>query len=287
MRTLTSLLGNSQKLDGGAMFGNAPRAMWSQWLAPDEQHRVPLACRCLLVREEDGRRILLEAGIGAFFAPELKHRYGVVEEGHVLLDNLAAAGCSHEDIDVVILSHLHFDHVGGLLAAWDGGPARLLFPKAQFVVSRTAWQRAKAPHARDRASFIPDLISLLENSGRLVLTDGETPDCLPADYRFHLSDGHTPGMLLTEIPLGEGPVVYAADLIPGASWVHVPITMGYDRFPEQLIDEKHGLLDDLLARQGRLFFTHDPQHALARVDRDGKGRFHAADHLPRLTALAR
>jgi hypothetical protein len=66
MRTLTSLLGNSQKLDGGAMFGNAPRAMWSQWLAPDEAHRVPLACRCLLVREEDGRRILLEAGIGAF-----------------------------------------------------------------------------------------------------------------------------------------------------------------------------------------------------------------------------
>ncbi len=119
-----------------------------------------------------------------------------------------------------------------------------------------------------------------------MLTDGETPDCLPADYRFHLSDGHTPGMLLTEIPLEGGPVVYAADLIPGASWVHVPITMGYDRFPEQLIDEKRGLLDDLLTRQGRLFFTHDPQHALARVARDGKGRFHAAEQLPRLTALA-
>lgn len=286
MRTLTSLLGNSQKLDGGAMFGNAPRAMWSQWLAPDQEHRVPLACRCLLVREDDGRRILLEAGIGAFFAPELKSRYGVVEEGHVLLDNLAAAGCSHEDIDVVVLSHLHFDHVGGLLAAWDGGPARLLFPQAQFVVSRTAWQRACAPHARDRASFIPELISLLQNSGRLVLTDGETPACLPADYRFHLSDGHTPGMLLTEIPLEQGPVVYAADLIPGAPWVHVPITMGYDRFPEQLTDEKRRLLDDLLARQGRLFFTHDPHYALAWVRQDGKGRFHAADPLPRLTALA-
>ena len=287
MRTLTSLLGNSQKLDGGAMFGNAPRAMWSQWLAPDDAHRVPLACRCLLVREEDGRRILLEAGIGAFFSPELKARYGVVEDGHVLLDNLAAAGCSHEDIDVVVLSHLHFDHVGGLLAAWDGGPARLLFPKAQFVVSRTAWQRACAPHARDRASFIPELISLLEASGRLVLTDGETPGCLPADYRFHLSDGHTPGMLLTEVPLEDGPVVYAADLIPGAPWVHVPITMGYDRFPEQLTDEKRQLLEGLLARQGRLFFTHDPQHAMAWVKRDGKGRFHGADHLPRLTALAR
>ncbi|WP_204377600.1 MBL fold metallo-hydrolase [Aquitalea magnusonii] len=152
MRTLTSLLGNSQKLDGGAMFGNAPRAMWSQWLAPDEQHRVPLACRCLLVREDDGRRILLEAGIGAFFAPELKTRYGVVEDGHVLLDNLAAAGCSHEDIDVVVLSHLHFDHVGGLLAAWDGGPARLLFPKA------SSWSAAvpgSGPKSRMRATVRP------------------------------------------------------------------------------------------------------------------------------------
>ncbi|WP_293761804.1 MBL fold metallo-hydrolase [uncultured Aquitalea sp.] len=286
MRTLTSLAGNTQKLDGGAMFGNAPRALWSRWLPPDDQHRVPLACRCLLVRESDGRRILLEAGIGAFFAPEMKSRYGVVEAGHVLLESLAAAGCSDADIDVVILSHLHFDHAGGLLAAWDGGPMRLLFPNARFVVGRKQWERARKPHPRDRASYIPELLDLLEASGRLTLTDGDTPDCLPADYRFHLSDGHTPGLLMTELPLAEGPVVYVADLIPGAPWVHVPITMGYDRYPELLTEEKAALLGDLAARHGRLFFTHDPELALARVARDDKGRFHAVAGLARITALA-
>ncbi|HEY0180999.1 MAG TPA: MBL fold metallo-hydrolase, partial [Dokdonella sp.] len=110
---LRSVLGNTQRLDGGAMFGNVPRAMWRRWVAPDEQNRVTLACRCLLVEGLDGRNVLFETGIGAFFEPRLRERYGVVEERHVLLDSLAAAGCPHEAIDVVVLSHLHFDHAGG------------------------------------------------------------------------------------------------------------------------------------------------------------------------------
>ncbi|NDV13410.1 MBL fold metallo-hydrolase [Crenobacter caeni] len=270
---LIALTGNSQRLDGGAMFGNAPRALWSRYLIPDDAHRVPLACRCLLAETADGRRILLETGIGAFFPPELRERFGVVEAEHVLLGALAAQGLTDADIDVVVISHLHFDHAGGLLAAWDGGPARLLFPNAKVVVSREAWARANAPHPRDRASFIPELNALLAASSRLVLTDGETPDCLPEDWRFHVSHGHTPGMLLAELPSASGPLVFAADLIPGVPWVHVPITMGYDRYPEQLIDEKQALLDGLLAREGALFFTHDPEVAAGRVFRDGKGRY--------------
>lgn len=287
MRTLTSLLGNSQQLDGGAMFGNAPRAVWAGWLAPDAANRVPLACRCLLVEEDDGRRILLETGIGAFFEPKLRERYGVVEAEHVLLDALAAQGLGDADIDVVVLSHLHFDHAGGLLAAWDGGPARLLFPNAQFVVGREAWQRALNPHPRDRASFVPELIALLEASGRLVLVDEATPACLPPDWRFHVSNGHTPGMLLAEIPMPGGPLLFAADLIPGAAWVHVPITMGYDRFPELLIDEKRTLLQRLAAAGGRLFFTHDPQLACGEVLLDGRTqRFSVAATQATLSRLA-
>jgi glyoxylase-like metal-dependent hydrolase (beta-lactamase superfamily II) len=275
MRTISAVLGNSQKLDGGAMFGNAPRAMWERWIAPDEKNRIPLACRAMLVREPDGRRVLCEAGIGAFFDPKLKDRYGVVEDRHVLLDSLAALGLTDADIDVVVLSHLHFDHAGGLLSAFDGKPPRLLFPKAVFVVGREAWERARNPHFRDRASFVPELNALLAECGRLEIVDGDSTPTLPG-WRFHRSYGHTPGLMLAEVPMPAGPVVFAGDLVPGTAWVHLPITMGYDRYPELLIEEKQRLYEDIVPRHGRLFFTHDHRVAIATVARDG-AKFVAVD----------
>lgn len=271
---LFSLAGNSQQLDGGAMFGNAPKAVWSRWIGPDAQNRIPLACRCLLVKGLDGRNVLFETGIGAFFEPTLRERYGVVEARHVLLDSLADIGMTHADIDVVVLSHLHFDHAGGLLAAWEAGqPPRLLFPRARFVVGAAHWQRALHPHPRDRASFIPGMPQLLQDSGRLELVEGEHAHALGAAVRFHYTDGHTPGLMLGEV----GGVVFCADLIPGRPWVHLPITMGYDRYPEKLIDEKRAFLEDMLARDVRLFFTHDHACAVARVTRDVRGRFGSTD----------
>ncbi len=273
---LWSICGNTQRLDGGAMFGNVPRAMWEKWIRPDEAHRIPLACRALLADGLAGKRVLFEAGIGAFFEPKLRERFGVVEPEHVLLDNLAAAGFTQEDIDVVVLSHLHFDHAGGLLGAWkEGEAAQLLFPNATFIASAGHVARARDPHARDRASFIPELLPLLEASGRFEVVDGEYSQALGKAVRFHYSEGHTPGLMLAEIvgPGGHGGVVFCADLIPGRAWVHLPVTMGYDRYPERLIDEKQHFLADKLARDVRLFFTHDTDCAMARVRRDEKGRY--------------
>ena len=280
--TLHSVLGNRQRLDGGSMFGNAPRAVWSRWLQPDDQHRVPLACRALLIREP-GRNILLETGIGSFFEPKYRDRFGVDEDDHMLLVNLGRLGLTHQDIDVVVLSHLHFDHAGGLLSSYEEGQSpKLLFPNATFVVGSEAWHRAQHPHARDRASFLPDLNALLEASGRLHVIDTVDREVVPCPmlgeaWRFHISHGHTPGLLLAEWTTPEGPLFFAGDLIPGTAWVHVPITMGYDRFPEQLIDEKERILSDLLSRGGRIFYTHDPRIALSAIDQDERGRFHALD----------
>jgi glyoxylase-like metal-dependent hydrolase (beta-lactamase superfamily II) len=286
VRTLTSVHGNSQRLDGGSLFGNAPRAMWEKWIPPDDKNRIPLACRCLLVR--DGQRtILLEAGIGAFFEPALRERYGVIEEHHVLLDSLQSVGLGPDDIDVVVFSHLHFDHAGGALARWsNGAPLQLAFPRATYVVGAEAWQRAVSPHARDRASFIPGLTNLLASSGRLELAASEHATALGDGFRFHRSSGHTPGLLLTEIDMPAGPVVFVSDLAPGRAWIHLPITMGYDRYPELLVDEKASLLGDLERRGGRVFFTHDPDIALGRIAKDARGRFHTFDEHSALSALA-
>ena len=284
-RALYALMGNSQRLDGGSMFGNAPKAVWARWIEPDEQNRIPLACRCLLIREASGRNVLCETGIGAFFEPKLKGRFGVQEERHVLLEQLGALGLQAQDIDVVVLSHLHFDHAGGLLTAWrEGEEPALAFPKARLVLGQEAWARAQSPHPRDRASFIPALMALLEvrrEEGEVELLEpagGEAlvvSETLGEGYRFHTSHGHTPGQLLIEVPTARGPLVFCGDLIPGAPWVHLPITMGYDRYPELLIDEKSALLGDLITRGGWLFFTHDPSQATASLSRDERGRYRA------------
>ncbi|HEX7702725.1 MAG TPA: MBL fold metallo-hydrolase [Kofleriaceae bacterium] len=286
MRSLTSVLGNSQRLDGGAMFGNAPKSMWERWIPPDDKNRIPLACRCLLVRDGD-RTILFETGIGAFFDPAMRERFGVVESHHVLVESLAAVGVTPDKVDVVVLSHLHFDHAGGALTAYQPGVApALVFPNALYVVGAEAWQRAIKPHARDRASFIPGLTELLEATGRIERVTGVSSETLGEGYRFHRSEGHTPGLLLAEIAMPDGPVVFAADLIPGKAWVHLPITMGYDRYPEMLIDEKTALLGGLLAQHGRLFFTHDPVIAMGTVARDDKGKYSIVDERRDVRELA-
>lgn len=289
-RLLSSIEGNSQKLDGGAMFGNAPRALWERWIEPDQLNRIPLACRALLVQElEPKRNILIETGVGAFFSPDLKQRFGIQEQEHCLINNLAAAGVSHQDIDIVFLTHLHFDHAGGLLSAWQEGKSpELLFPNARYLVGEVQWQRANDPHARDRASYIPEMIKLLASSGRLeIIPKGEQSQTLGDGWSLYESGGHTPGQLLPIIDMPDGPVMFPADMIPGAPWVHLPITMGYDRFPEGLIDEKRTVLEELCAKAGRLVFTHDPSIAIGQVSQDEKGRFSVTSTQARFVKLAK
>jgi glyoxylase-like metal-dependent hydrolase (beta-lactamase superfamily II) len=274
---ITSIEGNRQLLDGGSMFGNAPRPVWEKWIAPDEIGRIPLACRCLLI-ELNGKKILCETGIGAFFEPKMAQRFGVQSpERHLLLENLKAAGHSPESIDFVILSHLHFDHAGGLLPTYKeiaAGNKELVFPKARFIVGQEAWERALHPHSRDRASFIPELTDKLQASGRLIVYPKDPlPKELEGRVEFVKSDGHTPGQIHTLFTGDRGKVFFCGDLVPGRAWVHLPITMGYDRFPEKVIDEKADVYRRALTEDWLLFFTHDSEVSASHLKKDDKGKF--------------
>jgi glyoxylase-like metal-dependent hydrolase (beta-lactamase superfamily II) len=285
---VSAIEGNRQLLDGGSMFGNAPRPVWEKWIAPDSLGRIPLACRALLI-EFDGLKVLCEAGIGAFFEPKLAERFGVQSpDRHLLLENLAKLGVQPGDIDYVILSHLHFDHAGGLLPTFKemaAGRKELVFPKAKFIVGADAWERALHPHSRDKASFIPDLTSLLKNSGRLIVVPKDPlPKELKDKFDFIETQGHTPGQMHTLFNGDKQKIFFCGDLIPGRPWVHLPITMGYDRFPEKLIDEKAAVYARAEKEHWLLFFTHDPEAPASEI-RSSSGRFEPTQVKMSLTRL--
>ncbi len=268
------LEGNGQKLDGGAMFGNAPKMLWQRWFESDDKNRIQLSCRSLLLQTDDGKNILFEVGVGDFFDIKMKQRYGIEESGHRLLDELANIGVSENQIDQIVLSHLHFDHAGGLLERiGEENQYRLRFPNAEIFVGARHFKRAESPDVRDQASFIPELQGLLKDSGRLKLIEGDRHLDLGDKIRFRYSEGHTIGMIVSEIETDEGLMIFCADLIPGVAWVHAPMSMGYDRFSEKTVEEKQMFYSDWIARGARFFFTHDPKVAAGKLQIDPQGKY--------------
>ncbi len=285
---ITSLCGNFMKLDGGAMFGNAPKALWQKWMGSDEQNMIDIGSRSLLI-ESDEYKILFETGPGAYLSPDMKKRFQVMDDDHVLLKSLKELGLEHTDITHVILSHLHFDHAGGLLKQWEEGnqELELLFDNAQYITGKSNFERSHSPHTRDRASFIPELTRLLEKSGRLDLKeDGDTQNFGDIKIEFIESNGHTPGMIISDIQAGDLSIIFVGDLMPGSSWVNLPITMGYDRYPEQLIDEKSKILERAYKKKAFLFFTHDPVYAASNLDFDTKRKRYVPANLQKELQIA-
>ncbi len=252
-------------LDGGAMFGVVPKTLWERAYAlADERNRIPMAAKVLLVRAL-GRTILIDTGNCPWMSPKLREIYNISFDDHSISGSLARAGVQASEITDVVLTHLHFDHVGG--AMLETGEPR--FPNAAYHVQKRQLDWARAATEKDRASFIPEMFEPLVGSGHMNIIDGDG-ELFPG---LHLEcvHGHTQSMQTVRLSDGQTTLFFPADLMPTSAHISVPYGMAYDNFPLTTIDEKKRLLPRMIDEQWIVVFEHDALRDAARIVRTDRG----------------
>lgn len=249
-------------LDGGAMFGIIPRPLWSRDNPPDARNRIDMGLRCMVCRGED-HVILVDAGIGGKFDAKFFDIYRIDHSATDIQRSLATLGISPEQVTDVIITHLHFDHAGGLTVT-DGDRPRPRFPRARHLVQRRHLEWATSPSPKDSGSFLPENFRPLQEAGLLELLDG--PEEVFAGLELHLLEGHTPAMQAVLVD-GDPPLFYAADLFPMTAHLHLPYIMAYDVAPLITVKEKELYLRRAVERNWRVAFEHDPVVKVGTVAR--------------------
>ena len=260
------------RLDGGAMFGNVPKVLWSRKHAADDKNRIELDLRVLLV-EGFGRRVLVDTGTGNQWDAKEQAIFDVaVADEPGVCSALRAAGVDPAEITDVVITHLHFDHAGGVTRRGPDGPT-LTFPKARHHVQRANMETASAPNEREKASYLVRTVGPLAGAD-LHLVDG-AEEILPGLF-VEPSDGHTTGLQTVRVGAGDGAVIFVADMFPTAAHVPPAWTMGYDLCPRTLMKEKRAMLERAVRGGWALVLEHDPFRDAVRV-MEKDGRFEAAE----------
>ena len=266
-----SFVAGKFRLDGGAMFGVVPKNKWSHVVEVDEQNRIFMVMRPLVIRGQ-GKTILVDTGCGTGYGDKLTQIYAF-EFNIPMRESLQALDLTPEDISDVLVTHLHFDHAGGV-AYPDGDEWKLTFPDAMHHIQRAQWEHALNPNPRDRASYFGQRIEIMEHEGRLTLYDGDWNFAPGLD--LHTCHGHTPGQHLPRISGGGRTLFFCGDLVPMVAHFPTPYIMAYDLQPVLSMDEKKTMLSRAASEDWILFFEHDPGTEACRViEKDG--RFHAGD----------
>ncbi len=254
------------RLDGGAMFGVVPKPLWERRAPADSRNRIHLGLRPLLVRGE--RTLLIDAGIGAKMDEKSVDIYGI-DRPSDLQSTLAYAGVRPSDIDLVLATHLHFDHAGGFTV--QGGDGRVVpaFPAARYCVRRAEWEDATHPHERNRASYLPENFIPLEEAGVIDFTEDD--QTIMPGVRVVRTGGHTMHHQMAVIESAGKTAVFAADLMPTTAHVDAPWIMGYDLYPMDTLAFKRTFLRDAIAHEYLVFFEHDPRIIAGYIrERDGR-----------------
>lgn len=261
-----SVHGGAFRLDGGAMFGVVPKPLWEKTNPPDESNRIDMAMRCLVARGE-GRVILVDTGVGSKYDEKFASIFAIDHSEHELVRALADRGLSPDDVTDVIMTHLHFDHGGGLTRR-DGDVLSPQFPNARVHVQRSHWEHAMEPNERDRASFLRENYEPLREHSDLNLLEGDAT--LFPGIDVVVVHGHSPSMQLVKVYDRDCTLLYCADLIPTASHLPYPYIMGYDLEPLKTLAEKKTYLP-LAAEEGWILaFEHDPAVEAGYVHMTGR-----------------
>lgn len=256
-------------LDGGAMFGIVPKPLWSQRIAPDDQNRIPLATRCLLLKGAD-RRILIDTGVGDIFAgTKYEDIYAVERPDGGLETALAPHDVRPADVTDVILTHLHFDHCGGSTRHTEAGEREPTFPNATYHVQKDHWAWAQEGNPKEAQSFLKRTFAPIEKSGQLHLVEGATS--LFPHVSVELVHGHTEAQQIVTVSGPDTTLVYVADLLPTQHHLAPAWTMAYDVRPLVTMDEKRAFLERAADAEWNLFLEHDPAAAVVDVEQTDRG----------------
>lgn len=266
---LTVVSGGRLWIDGGNMFGVIPRVLWERKSPPDDQHRIRLDTNCVLVRTPDSLG-LIDTGYGG--KSPIKHRLRyALEDGAPLARSLSAIRVAPDDIDWVILTHLHFDHAGG--ATRRDGEGRLcpMFPRARHFVQRSEWDDATSDVPELAGAYYPDDFEPLVTAGLLELTDGDAQ--IVPGVTTELTGGHTRGHQIVRIESADDSAVCLADICPTTAHLPTFWTMAYDQFPLTVRQKKPIILSDVADHHRIALFSHDPHVTAARLSRDSENEW--------------
>ena len=257
-------------LDGGAMFGVVPKSIWNKTNPADENNLCTWALRCMLV-VSGARKILIDTGMGNKQDAKFFSHYQPTET-KTIAEALAEQGFKPEDITDVLLTHLHFDHVGGAVND-NNGNLQLALPNATYWVSAPHWETATNPNRREKASFLKENIMPLMESGQLKFIDrnGDFTKNVFNNFDVLFVDGHTESMMIPHIQYKEKTLVFMADLLPSVGHLPLPYVMGYDTRPLITLSEKEKFLNTAVKNDFVLFLEHDYHNECCTLQQTERG----------------